>query len=153
MRRAERGGTQRGALTGRTHLGAIDAVLRGAAVPYGYTLTVWASGLPSASIMTSPDVTSVFGVVLAAAAAFGLLRLTSRSAGSAVDASELAAGHAALWTGAVHVAAMAAAVGAVALLALIGTSIVWPLGSFTATLFYLGGTSVAMAIRVREARR
>jgi hypothetical protein len=42
---------------------------------------------------------------------------------------------------------MVAAVGAVALLALIGTWLVWPLGAFTATVVYMGGTSVAMAIR------
>jgi hypothetical protein len=140
-------------LTGRTYLGAIDAVLRGAAVPYGFTLTVWASGEVMIDALGKPSVASVFGVVLAAAAAFGLLRLGSRGARSVVDASELAAGHAALRTGAVHVAAMAAAVGAVALLALIRTWVVWPVGAFTATLVYLGGTSVAMAIRMREARR
>ena len=153
MGRAARSGSPHGTLNSRTYLDAIDAVLRGAAVPYGYTLTVWASGEVMIDELGKPGVASVFGVVLAAAAAFGLLRLTSRRVSSAVDASELAAGHAALRTGAVHVAAMAGAVGAVALLALIGTWVVWPLGAFTATLVYLGGTSVAMAIRVREARR
>jgi hypothetical protein len=134
-------------LTGGHYPGAVDAVLRGAAVPYGYTLTVWASGEVMIDKLGKPGVGSVFGVVVAAAAAFGLLRLVSRDAGPTVDASELAAGCDALRTGIVHVATMVAAVGAVALLALIGTWLVWPLGAFTATVVYMGGTSVAMAIR------
>ena len=54
-------------------------------------------------------------------------------------------------TGVIHVATIAAAVGAVALIALIGSGVVWPLGGFLATLVYLFGSGVGMALHERKA--
>lgn len=128
------------------YAGALDAAVKGAALPYGYTVTIWSSGQVLIDRGGKPGVGSVFGVLLGAVAAFGVLRLSTLGADADTDASQLAAAHHAIRTGVIHVATIAATVGSVALIALIGSWIMWPLGGFSATALYLGGTSVALAV-------
>jgi hypothetical protein len=131
----------------------IDAALEGAGLPYGYTLTIWAGGQVMLVEYGKPTVAAVFGVVLGAAAAFGALKLRSYGIHSQVAPSQLASDRHALGTGAIHVATIAAAVGAVALVALIDAWVVWPLGGFLATLVYFVGTGAAMALHERDEQR
>jgi hypothetical protein len=133
------------------YLRGLDAALQGAGLPYGYTVTVWASGQVLIDQHGKPGVGWVLAFGMSAATAFGTLKLTSRGADPRTSASQLAADPRAVRTGAVHVATIAGAIGAVALLALGGTVLVWPLGGFVATTVYLGGTGFAMALREREA--
>ena len=72
---------------------------------------------------------------------------------STVSPSQLASDQHAFRTGAIHVLTIVAAVGAVALTALIDAWVVWPLGGFVATLVYFVGTAVAMALHERDEQR
>jgi len=140
-------------VAGRVLTRGIDAALEGAGLPYGYTLTIWGGGQLMIVEYGKPSVAAVFGVVLGAAAAFGVLKLRSYGIASQVSPSQLASDEHALRTGVIHVATIAAAVGAVALVALIDTWVVWPLGGFIATLVYFVGTGAAMALHERDERR
>jgi hypothetical protein len=140
-------------VAGRTLTRGIDAALEGAGLPYGYTLTIWGGGQVMIVEYGKPSVAAVFGVVLGAAAAFGALKLRSYGISSQVSPSQLASDQHALRTGVIHVATIAAAVGAVALIALIDAWVVWPLGGFAATLVYFVGTGAAMALHERDEQR
>jgi hypothetical protein len=128
----------------------IDASLEGAGLPYGYTLTIWGSGQIAIVEYGTPTVAMVFGLVVGAAAAFGVLKLASHGVHSTVSPSQLASDQHAIRTGVIHVATIAAAVGAAALVALIGAWVVWPLAGFVATLVYFVGTAAAMALHERD---
>jgi divalent metal cation (Fe/Co/Zn/Cd) transporter len=128
----------------------LDAALHGAGLPYGYTLTIWASGQVMIDSHGKPGVVSALGVVLGAAAAFGALKFSARAVAPETSASQLAADSHLVRTGAIHVTTIAAAVGAVALIALIPTAIVWALGAATATGVYLLGTGFALGLRELE---
>ena len=52
--------------------------------------------------------------------------------------------------GAIHVAAIALAIGAAALIARIESVLAWPLATFAATLLYLGVSSVEKALLEHE---
>ncbi len=137
-------------LSRRQYIRGLDAALHGASLPYGYTVTIWASGQVLIDSHGKPGVASALGVALGAAAAFGMLKLSGRGVEPGTSASQLAADRNAVRTGAIHVAAIAAAVGAVALIALIPTAVVWPLGALTATGMYLAGTGFALGLRKLE---
>jgi hypothetical protein len=100
-----------------------------------------------------PSVAAVFAVVLGAAAAFGTLKLRSYGIDSQVSPSQLASDRHALRTGVIHVVTIAAAVGAVALVALIDAWVMWPLGGFVATFVYFVGTGAAMALHEHDEQR
>jgi hypothetical protein len=137
----------------RLYVAGLDAALHGAGLPYGYTVTVWASGQMLIVHHGTPGTAAVFAYAGGAALAYGLLRLSTNGASSEIDASELAADEHLVRNGAIHIASIAAAIGAVTLLALVPTAVVWPLGGLCATVVYLGGTAVVMALRERERRR
>jgi hypothetical protein len=128
----------------------LDAALHGAGLPYGYTLTVWASGQVMIDGHGKPGVASALAVVLGAAAAFGALKFGVRGADPDTSASQLAADPHVVRTGVIHVTTIAAAFGAVALIALIPTAVVWPLGALAATGIYLAGTGFALGLRELE---
>lgn len=132
------------------YLSGLDAALHGAGLPYGYTLTIWAAGQVLIDRHGKPGVASALAVVLGAAAAFGALKFSARGITPGTSASQLAADPHAVRTGAIQVTTIVAAVGAVALIALIPTAIVWPLAALTATATYLTGTGFALALRELE---
>jgi hypothetical protein len=129
------------------YMRGLDAALHGAALPYGYTVTIWASGQVMIDRHGKPGVASALAVALGAATAFGLLKLGGRAVEPGTSASQLAADRHAVRTGMIHVTVIAAAIAAVALIALIPTAVVWPLGALAATGVYLSGTGFVLGLR------
>lgn len=130
------------------YLAALRAIAGRSAVPYGYTVTLWSSGALLMHARGTPGVGDVFLFMVGALGAFAAVGMFVRNAtGEAIDpsANEL------VTTGMLNLVAVSAAVGAVALIALIPSAVDWVLGSSAATSIYLGGSALAFAlIRSRE---
>jgi hypothetical protein len=125
---------------------ALAAVLRGSALPYGYTVTVWTSGMVLTRERGTPPVGDVFLFMAGAVLAFGLLATVIRLSGSRPlepPASALRK------TGMAHFLAVGAALGAAALIAMIHSGIAWPLGAFAATATYLALASIELMVAAR----
>ena len=60
------------------YLSALATVLRGSALPYGYTITVWTSGMMLTHERGLPSVGEVFLLIVGAVAGFALLGLVVR---------------------------------------------------------------------------
>jgi hypothetical protein len=65
------------------YLSALATALRGTALPYGYTLTVWGSGMLLAHERGQPSVGEIFLFIIGAIAGFGVLGLIVRLTGAA----------------------------------------------------------------------
>jgi hypothetical protein len=118
-------------------------VLRGAAVPYGYTITVWTSGMMLTREQGLPSVGQVFLFVVGAGAGFALLGLIVRvTGGTPFEPSSGALRR----TGMVNLLAVGAALGGATLVALIHSGIAWPLGAFVATATYLALATLALTL-------
>ena len=125
------------------YLPALAAVLRGSAVPYGYTVTIWSSGAVLTRHHGIPSIGEVFLFMVGALAAFALLGCIVRiGRGTCPDPPRGALRR----TGMIHLIAAGAAVGAAALVALIESGVTWPLGAFVATATYLALATVELAI-------
>lgn len=112
----------------------LSAATSSSALPVGYALTTWCSGALLIHHHGNARVGDVFLFLAGAIAGFlvvsVLATLTAdRPARPAPAQRRLA--------GAVHIVAVGGAVGAAALVALIGGWVAWPLTSFTATVLYL----------------
>jgi hypothetical protein len=127
---------------------AVQAVLQGSALPYGYTITVWSTGAVVMGRHGSPGVGFVFLFAAGAIAGFAAMVVIGRAARS--DALEPASGDL-LAAGVAHVAAVGAAIGAAALIARIGGGVAWPLASFAATAVYLALASLELLLARRAA--
>jgi hypothetical protein len=127
----------------RQPLEALATVLRGSAVPYGYTLTV----LSSHSILShghgAPSVVDILLFVIGAIAAFSILALLSQrysprplptARGDMIRA------------GTMQVFAIGAAFAATVLIDLIPGTVAWLLGAFTATALYLSIASLEIDV-------
>lgn len=126
---------------------ALATVLRGSALPYGYTVTVWTSGIMLVRHRGLPSTAEVFlfmaGAVVAYAALGGLVR--------AVRGVPFDPGPGVLRrTGMLHLIAVGGALGAATLVALIPSAVAWPLGSFAATATYLGLATLELLISGRR---
>jgi hypothetical protein len=123
----------------RQRLEALTTVLRGSAVPYGYTLTVLASHSILSQGHGAPDVGAILLFVVGAIAAFAALGMIARRLAPrplAPQRGDL------IRAGTVHVFAIGAAFGATVLIDLMPGSIAWLLGSFAATTLYLSIASL-----------
>jgi len=138
---------------GRDYRAGVDSALRGAALPYGYTLTTWCCGEALTDVRGRPSAWLAVSYVAGALAAFGLLKALARGTAPATNAMQLADDAHVVRAGAAHVGAIAAAVGAVALIAHIGSGGAWPLGGFAATALYLLGAGVELGLRERSQRQ
>jgi hypothetical protein len=134
----------------RTYAGALEASLRGVALPYGYTLTIWATGEIVTHSRGKPSAWEVALFVAGAALAFGCLRWSTRRIDPSIEPTELGGDPHIVRAGALQIAAMAAALAGAAVLGSISSAIAWPAGAFAATLLYLLGTAVELAPRARE---
>jgi hypothetical protein len=125
----------------------LHTVLDRAGIPYGYTVTLWTSGqvliglrgMPRGALLPAFAGGAALGYV-ALALAFGAgpeVATDIESPGPAWRCAALLA----------QVAAIAVAVGAVALVGEAPAAIAWPGGGFVATTLYLGGSASALAIR------
>jgi hypothetical protein len=129
---------------------AIEAALHGAALPYGYTLTIWGSGEALSHVRGRPSLWDIGLFVAGAAVAYAVLRWTTRGAKPTVAATALGADPHLLRAGALQAGAIALAIASAAVLGRIPTGVAWPAGSFAATALYLLGTAVDLALRARE---
>ncbi len=125
---------------------ALAAVLRGSAVPYGYTLTVLASHSMLANQHGGPDVAEILVFVVGAMLGFAMLGLIAQARPRrALRTGQEDMIHAGMF----HVFAIGAAFGASALIALIPGLLAWGLGAFAATVLYLSITSIEITVAQR----
>src|SRR5437764_9238124 len=126
---------------------ALATVLRGSALPYGYTVTVWTSGMMLVRHRGLPSTGQVFLFMLGAVTAFvvlgGLARLTR---GVPFDPREDVPRR----TGMLHIIAVGGALGAATLVADIPGGMAWPLGSFLATSVYLALATAELLLAARS---
>jgi hypothetical protein len=113
---------------------ALASVVRRAAIPYGYTITVWTAGAVIEHRHGTPGVGDAFLYLLGAVAGFAGVGLLA--AGHTAHSFRLASADL-LRTGVVNVLALSLALGGAALVAMIHGVAAWPLGSFVATTVYL----------------
>ncbi len=124
-------------------LEALATVLRGSAVPYGYTLTVLSSHSILSNGHGAPNVFDILLFVIGAIVAFSILALLSQRFSPrplpTVRGDMIRAGT-------MQVFAIGAAFGATVLIDLIPGTVAWPLGAFTATALYLSIASLEIEV-------
>lgn len=129
---------------------ALLSVLRGSAVPYGYTLTVLASHSIVASRHGGPDVAQILVFVAGAMLGFAALAWVAEQRGLGGDAKGGMPARADLiHAGMIHVFAIGAALGAVVAIAQIPGIAAWGLAAFASTVLYLTITSVEIDLARR----
>jgi len=128
------------------YLRALETAIHGAGLPYGYAITVWATGSALAGERGMPSPASLFMFAAGATAAYGGLRLllTWNLGGEAER--PLTRSPNPIRAGVLHLAAIGLAIMASTLIALIGSDAAWALAPFAATLIYLGVSSVEVAL-------
>ena len=123
---------------------ALQTSLHGAALPYGYAITVWSSGTALIGEHGSPTSAEIFLFVAGATSAYGgLMLVTGENAGEAKK--PLSRSPHPARAGLLHLAAIGAAVTGALLSAQIPGSAAWLLTTLVATLIYLGVSSVEVA--------
>jgi hypothetical protein len=120
-------------------LEALTTVLRGSAVPYGYTLTVLASHSILSHSHGAPTILDILLFVIGAIAAFAALGLVARRLAPRPLTTQ---GGDLIRAGTVHVFAIGAAFGASVAIGLIPGVVAWALASFAATSLYLAIASL-----------
>ena len=113
---------------------ALATVLRGSAVPYGYTITLGTSVLMLTRERGLPSVGEVFLFMVGAFAGFAVLGLVVRM--TSAEPFEPPFG-VLRRTGMIQLFAVSGALGGATLVALIHSGIAWPFGAFVATATYL----------------
>lgn len=136
----------------------LDKTLRSAVVPYGYTVTIWASGAYLISLRGVPGAVEAFCFVAGALAAFGILASLSQRQPNVPRGDTIAppihpdSSHP-IFAAGLHIAAVGLAFAAAALVdELLGTA-AWFFGSFAVTLIYLSIASAELAIAVEMHQR
>jgi len=127
-------------------LEALRSVLRGSAVPYGYTLTVLSSHSILSHTHGAPTIFDILLFVVGAIAAFIVLALIAQRAAP----RPLPTGRGDLIrAGMMQVFAIGAAFGATVLIGLIPGVAAWLLGAFVATTLYLTIASLQIELAHR----
>ena len=112
-------------------------------MPYGYTVTVWTSGMSLAHERGMPSVGELFLFMIGAVAAFAILGVVvGFMHGVPFEPSAGAVRRA----GMLHFVAVGAALGAATLVAFIQSGVAWPLGAFAATATYLELATIELAL-------
>ncbi|MDQ3871242.1 MAG: hypothetical protein M3301_06470 [Chloroflexota bacterium] len=128
---------------------ALQTVLHGTGLPYGYAITVWSTGSTVTAARGMPSVPNIFLFALGATIAYGGLMLltweTQEEAERPITHSPNR-----VRAGLIHVAAIGSAIAAAYLVSQIDSDVVWPLASLAATLTYLGVSSVEIALVERS---
>lgn len=135
----------------------LDKTLRSAVVPYGYTVTIWASGAYLISLRGIPGLWEAFAFVAGALAAFGLLSaLSQRRPGTPVDTIAPPihpdSSHP-IFAAGLHIAAVGLAFLAAGVVDELLGNAAWFFGSFAVTLIYLSIASAELAIAVELNQR
>jgi len=127
---------------------ALLSVLRGSAVPYGYTLTVLASHSIVANKQGGPNVIEIVVFVIGAMLGFAILAAVAERRG--VGRAPTALGRREyIHAGMIHVFAIGAALGSAILIALVPGLLAWGLAAFAATVLYLLITSLELDFATR----
>jgi hypothetical protein len=130
-------------MANRRYVSALATVLRGSALPYGYTVTVWTSGMMLTRHRGLPSTGQVFLFMVGAVAAYVSLGSVVRAGrGVPFDPDPGVLRH----TGMLHLVAVGGALGAATLVGLIPSGVAWPLGSFAATSTYLGLATLELVL-------
>ncbi len=125
---------------------ALETALQGAGLPYGYAITVWATGSVLGGERGMPSVASIFMFAAGATVAYGGLRLLlTWNMGGEADRPLTRSPHP-IRAGLVHLAAIGLAITSSTLIAKFGGGAAWALASFAATLLYLGVSSIEVAL-------
>jgi hypothetical protein len=127
----------------RSLLGTVTATT---ALPYGYTVTIWCSGATLIHERGDPLVGDVFLFLAGAITAF------AAAATLAGEHPQPPTPKAHQRAGMLHLATVAAAVGAAALLANVDSWVAWPIASFTATAVYIVGAALELMLSQHLAR-
>ncbi len=130
--------------------GAVAALLHSAAVPYGYTLTVWGSTALVASRSSRPRVADVFLFVAGATVAFAAMGVLSRGRHSSVPSPK---GPDMLVTGVSQLVAVGASVAVALALSAMHSAIVWPGAGFAVTAVFFSVASAGLAVTMRTRQR
>ena len=130
----------------RQPLEALATVVRGSAVPYGYTLTVLSSHSIISHSHGPPTTFDILLFVVGAIAAFAALALLSQR--FAPRALPTRRGDL-VKAGMIHVFAIGAAFGATVLIGLIPGIAAWPLAAFLGTALYLSIASLEIDLAHR----
>lgn len=123
---------------------SIATILQSAAVPYGVTLTVWASGAALTHFRGDPQVFEIFLFVLGGMAGYTVLALVSAPLLQHLRPGS--PGPQMALTGVLHLLSIGAAVGAVTLIGRISSWVAWPLGGFAGIGLYLGLAGFELAL-------
>lgn len=123
---------------------ALQTALHGAGLPYGYAVTVWATGSALAGEHGVPTKAEIFLFAAGATMAYGGLKLLTRETGGEAKKPLSRSPHL-VRAGVVHLAAIGAAITAALLIAQIPSSAAWLLAALAATVLYLGVSSVEVA--------
>ncbi len=121
-------------MTGNRYPAALTTIVRGSAVPYGYTLTIWATGTALQRRHGSPDTVAELLFIAGAVVAFAALALCVRRLAPTAGGQPR---RALVVTGVVQILAVGVAVAAATLVSHLRGAAAWPLGAFAATLVYL----------------
>jgi hypothetical protein len=143
-------GERRDEMNGTGEGQALLSVLRGSAVPYGYTLTVLSSHSILADRHGGPDVVQVGCFVIGAMLGFAALALLAQRRPQRSRRPVQPDQGSLIRAGMSHVFAIGAAFGATVLISLIPGLAAWPLGAFAATVLYLLITSIEIDVATRE---
>lgn len=125
------------------YVSALATVVRYSAVPYGYTVTVWSSGMVLTHELGLPSVGEVFLFMVGAVTGFALMGLIVGLAGGVPFEPRYRAMRR---TGALHFIAVGGALGGATLVALIHSAVAWPLGAFVATATYLALATLELTL-------
>ena len=123
---------------------ALQTALHGAGVPYGYAVTVWATGSALAGEHGSPTTAEIFLFAVGATSAYGGLMLLTGETGGEAEKPLSRSPHL-VRAGLVHLTSIGAAITGALLVAQIPSSAAWFLATLVATLLYLSVSSVEVA--------
>lgn len=127
------------------YLQALETVVHGAGLPYGYAVTVSSTIAALTRAQGTPSVGSIFLFAAGAVAAYGAIRLLTWGTEEEAERSLTRSPHL-IRAGAIHVIAMALAIGSAVLIAELQSDVAWLLAPLVATLAYLGVSSMEIAL-------
>ena len=131
------------------YLRAVQTVLYGAGLPYGYAITVWSAGSALVGEHGMPTSAEIFLFAAGATSAYGALTLLTERTGGEADTPLSRSPHP-LRAGLIHLTAIGAAITAAMLVAQIHGSAAWLLATLAATLLYLCVSSVESTLVEKE---
>lgn len=136
---------------------SLNSTLLSSVVPYGYTVTTWASGAYLIKLRGAPTIWEAFLFVSGAIVAFAILASASQRARKGRPPAPPVQLHPEsphlLFAAGLHIAAVGLSLGAAAAVDHLLGNFAWFLGSFAVTTIYLSIASLEFAIAVEWQRQ